>query len=41
MLHQIFIYSDKVMLAAGKNTTPPIHHLPSFWMNEEDKRGPY
>ena len=40
MLHPIYTQSDKVMLAAGKNTDtptnpPPIPHpLPYYWMNE-------
>ena len=39
MLHQISMYSDKVMLAAGYNNniphpTPLPHPLPNYSMNE-------
>ena len=43
MLHQIFMYSDKVKLAAGQNNDtphpPPLpHHLPSYWINEQTNK---
>ena len=39
MLHKIFMYSDKVMLAANLNNDanhgiPLPHPLPSYWMIE-------
>ena len=43
MLHQIFMYSDKMMLTAGKNEdTSFLHALLFTWMNEQtNKLGPY
>ena len=37
MLHQIFVYSNKVILTAGLNNDfPHPRHIPypSFWINE-------
>ena len=39
MLHEIFMYSDKVMLAASYNNDTPhpfplLLPLPSLWINE-------
>ena len=46
MLHQIFSYSDKVMLTAVWNDNPRqpnlYHPLSSFWMNKlTNKLAPY
>ena len=47
MLHQIFMYSNKVIFAAGYNNSSPqpltlAQSLSTHWMNElTNKEGPY